>query len=182
MIKLFSLKQQKQEAEAAGQASGSRTSAAQLRATKDHNELQVPSSCKLEFDDPDDLMNFRLILRPTEGFYRGGRFQFTFNVGRNYPHEPPKVHCDTKIYHPNIDLEGAICLNILREDWKPVLNLQSVIYGLMFLFLEPNDSDPLNKDAAQVMHSDRSQFERNVRRAMQGGSIGGETFEYCMDK
>ena len=32
-----------------------------------------------------------------------------------------------------------------REDWKPVLNLQTLIYGLVFLLLEPNDDDPLNK-------------------------------------
>ena len=40
-----------------------------------------------------------------------------------------------QVYHPNIDLEGKICLNILREDWKPVLSISSVVYGLQFLFL-----------------------------------------------
>ena len=51
----------------------------------------------------------------------------------------------TQIYHPNVDLEGNVCLNILREDWKPVLNLNSVMVGLQYLFLEPNADDPLNK-------------------------------------
>lgn len=50
-----------------------------------------------------------------------------------------------QIYHPNLDLEGNVCLNILREDWKPVLNLNSVMVGLQYLFLEPNADDPLNK-------------------------------------
>ena len=40
-----------------------------------------------------------------------------------------------QVYHPNIDTEGSICLNILREDWKPVLSINSVVYGLNFLFL-----------------------------------------------
>ena len=40
-----------------------------------------------------------------------------------------------QVYHPNIDLEGNVCLNILREDWKPVLSINSVIYGLHYLFL-----------------------------------------------
>lgn len=40
-----------------------------------------------------------------------------------------------QVFHPNIDLEGNVCLNILREDWKPVLSINSVIYGLQFLFM-----------------------------------------------
>lgn len=56
-------------------------------------------------------------------------------MGANYPHEPPKVKCETKVYHPNIDLEGNVCLNILREDWKPVLTINSIVYGLQYLFL-----------------------------------------------
>ena len=63
----------------------------QKRVTKDINELQLPSTCKTEFEDPDDLLNFQLIICPDEGFYRGGRFVFNFKVGNNYPHEPPKV-------------------------------------------------------------------------------------------
>lgn len=39
-----------------------------------------------------------------------------------------------QVYHPNIDLEGNVCLNILREDWKPVLNINTIIYGLYHLF------------------------------------------------
>jgi ubiquitin-conjugating enzyme E2 M len=64
------------------------------------------------------------------------------------------VHCDTKIFHPNIDLEGNVCLNILRADWKPVLNLNNVILGVLYLFIEPNPTDPLNQDAAELMRND----------------------------
>ena len=95
--------------------------------------------------------------------YKGGDFIFSFVINMNYPHEPPKVKCTQtvcrfepvcqtifeicsyQIYHPNVDLEGNVCLNILREDWKPVLNLNSVMVGLQYLFLEPNADDPLNK-------------------------------------
>ena len=58
--------------------------------------------------------------------------------------------CSFQIYHPNVDLEGNVCLNILREDWKPVLNLNSVMVGLQYLFLEPNADDPLNKGEQAV--------------------------------
>lgn len=46
-----------------------------------------------------------------------------------------KVAHPLQVYHPNIDLDGNVCLNILREDWKPVLSISSIIYGLQFLFL-----------------------------------------------
>ena len=55
-----------------------------------------------------------------------------------------QVMCLTKIYHPNIDLEGHVCLNILRDDWKPVLDINAVIYGIVYLFYESNPNDPLN--------------------------------------
>jgi ubiquitin-conjugating enzyme E2 M len=85
---------------------------------------------KTDFPDPDDTLNFTLTIEPDEGMYKGGRFHFTFAISQGFPHEAPKVKCTQKIYHPNIDLEGNVCLNILREDWKPVLNLQAVIVGL----------------------------------------------------
>lgn len=114
----------------------------------DINELNLPKTCAVEFPDADDLLNFKLIISPDEGFYRDGRFVFNFRVGSNYPHEPPKVKCATQVYHPNIDLEGNVCLNILREDWNPVLTINSVVYGLQFLFL--------------VSHAKRNMFIFNI--------------------
>jgi ubiquitin-conjugating enzyme E2 M len=61
---------------------------------------------------------------------------------------PPQVLCKTRVYHPNIDLEGHVCLNILRDEWKPVLDINAVIYGLIYLFYEPNPNDPLNHGAS----------------------------------
>ena len=73
------------------------------------------------------------------------------DVPFNYPHEAPKCTCETPVYHPNIDTKGAVCLNILRADWKPVLGVNQVILGLIFLFIEPNPNDPLNHEAAAIL-------------------------------
>ena len=96
----------------------------------DLNELSLGSTMRIDFPNRDDILNFTLTIEPDEGMYKGGSFTFTFVINQNFPHDPPKVKCIQKIYHPNIDLEGNVCLNILREDWKPVLNLNAVIVGM----------------------------------------------------
>ena len=96
----------------------------------DLSELSLGSTMRTKFPQPDDILNFTLTIEPDEGMYKGGSFHFSFTINQNFPHDPPKVKCTQKIYHPNIDLEGNVCLNILREDWKPVLNLNAVIVGL----------------------------------------------------
>ncbi|WWC67995.1 uncharacterized protein I206_101914 [Kwoniella pini CBS 10737] len=151
--------------------------AAQLRVQKDLTELELPSTMTTNFPDPTDVLNFTLTITPDEGIYKGGVFRFTFNISGGYPHEPPKVRCTQKIYHPNLDLEGNVCLNILREDWKPVLNLSSVMIGIQYLFLEPNPDDPLNKEAAEDLRRNREGFIQNVKSSMRGGTVKGETFD-----
>lgn len=181
MIKLFSLKQQKKDGETTPRTGPQKkASAAQLRIQKDINELNLPKTCDTNFPDPDDLLNFKLIICPDEGYYKGGRFVFTFKVGPNYPHEPPKVKCETRIYHPNIDIEGNVCLNILREDWKPVLTINAIVYGVQYLFLEPNPEDPLNKEAAEVLQTNKRLFENNVAKAMRGSCVGETVFDRCL--
>lgn len=69
--------------------------------------------------------------------------------------------------------DGAVCLNLLRKDWKPVLDTQAVIHGLIFLFLEPNPDDPLNMEAAEVLRNDRATFERKVKASLRGQTVDG---------
>jgi ubiquitin-conjugating enzyme E2 M len=141
----------------------------------DLSELDLPKNCEIAFPEgADRIMRFDVTLRPDEGLYRGGAFLTSFAVPPGYPHDPPKVRCLTKVYHPNIDVDGNVCLNILREDWKPVLTVTSIVYGLNFLFLAPNPDDPLNKEAAQAMTSNAAAFERTVASTVaRGGSVGG---------
>ncbi|KAK9390359.1 ubiquitin-conjugating enzyme/RWD-like protein, partial [Lipomyces mesembrius] len=191
MLKIWSMKQQQQQQQKEAEASGDgsvkkKVTAAQIRVQKDLTELSLPSTMKTHFPNPDDLLHFNVAIEPDEGMYQGGKFNFSFTINNSFPHEPPKVKCTQKIYHPNIDLEGNVCLNILREDWKPVLNLyviydamcmNAVLVGLQYLFLEPNAADPLNKEAASDLQHNRENFRRNVRNSMNGGYVGHEKFE-----
>eukprot|EP00850_Spirogloea_muscicola_P016665 SM000137S00443 [mRNA] locus=s137:141648:143126:+ [translate_table: standard] len=182
MIKLFSVKEkQKEAAKSANGQRPARQSAGELRVQKDISELNLAKTTSIAFPrGKDDLLNFEITIRPDEGYYQAGTFVFSFVIPQGYPHEAPKVKCKTKVYHPNIDLEGNVCLNILREDWKPVLSVNSIIYGLQYLFLDPNPDDPLNQEAAEVLRDNPRQFEANVRRSMAGGYVGGQHFPRCI--
>lgn len=156
--------------------SGGRTTAPELRAQRDVSELGETPGIQVEFPDPSNIMTFKVTVKPEDGPYKGAEFKFTVNIPNSYPYDPPKVQCDTLVYHPNIDFEGHVCLNILRQDWRPVLSLGSVLFGLMTLFLEPNPDDPLNKEAAKLMIEKPSEFQRNVSHSLRGGTIAGRQF------
>ncbi|KAL5385220.1 NEDD8-conjugating protein ubc12 [Paraphaeosphaeria minitans] len=178
MMKIWSMKKQQKDAEVAAAASGKKKfSAADLRVIKDLDSLSLSDTMKLKRDHMDNYKNFILAIDPDEGMYKGGHFEFSFEIKPTFPYDAPKVRCMQKIYHPNIDLEGNVCLNILREDWKPVLNLNAIFVGVQYLFLEPNASDPLNKEAAEDLKHNREGFKRNVRAAMGGGTVKGESFD-----
>lgn len=149
----------------------------EIRIQKDIAELDGGKVADPHFPNSNDLTFFEVSITPDSGFWRNATYKFTFDIPDHYPHSPPKVHCDTRIYHPNINLEGKVCLNILREDWKPVLDVNAVIYGLISLFYEPNPNDPLNHEAAELFRRDVKRFERTVQRTLRGGDMDGVYFD-----
>jgi len=97
-------------------------------------EIGNITGCEVDFPDPNNLMLFIANVTPSDGLYAGATFKFQVTIPPTYPYDPPKVECQTLVYHPNIDFEGHVCLNILRADWMPVLNLWAVLMGLVHLF------------------------------------------------
>uniref|UniRef100_H3G6E1 UBC core domain-containing protein n=1 Tax=Phytophthora ramorum TaxID=164328 RepID=H3G6E1_PHYRM len=142
-------------------------------------ELDGGKAATISFPEENDMTKFIVKVAVDTGLWKGASYDFSFKIPpQMYPHDPPKVQCLTKIYHPNIDLDGNVCLNILREDWKPVLDINSVIYGLIYLFYEPNPDDPLNKaEAAELFRNDPKQFSAVVHRSLRGYSVQGIEFE-----
>ena len=123
------------------------------------------------------VVDFEVEYTPDAGSYwYGGKYLFSFHFTDDFPNEPPKVLCKTKIYHPNIDYDGNVCLNILKEDWKPVFSASKCIAAVYQLFVEPNPNDPLNHDVAKLMRDNIEQFKVNVKRTLRGGYQFGQEF------
>eukprot|EP00163_Fabomonas_tropica_P002337 TRINITY_DN1176_c0_g1_i3.p1 TRINITY_DN1176_c0_g1~~TRINITY_DN1176_c0_g1_i3.p1 ORF type:complete len:120 (+),score=37.17 TRINITY_DN1176_c0_g1_i3:114-473(+) len=90
-----------------------------------------------------------IIAGPTSSPYEGGIYKLELFLTEDYPMAPPKVRFLTKIYHPNIDKLGRICLDILKDKWSPALQIRTVLLSIQALLSAPNPDDPLDNDVAQ---------------------------------
>ncbi|AYV82350.1 MAG: hypothetical protein Homavirus35_1 [Homavirus sp.] len=100
---------------------------------------------------------------PPDTPYEGGVFQLEMYLPQEYPLEPPKVRFLTKVYHPNIDRLGRICLNILKGSWTPVLQIRSVLISIQVLLSSPNPEDALDQNVAQHWIKNKVSAENKAR-------------------
>ncbi|KAK0508991.1 hypothetical protein JMJ35_008362 [Cladonia borealis] len=154
--------------EAAKLASSSRRQDAQSVTKRLQTELRQlmlsPSPGVSAFpSSPENLLNWTgTIAGPSGTPYANLTFKLLFQFPANYPYAPPTVLFKTPIYHPNVDFSGRICLDILKDKWSAVYNVQSVLLSLQSLLGEPNNSSPLNGQAAELWDSDPAEFQRLV--------------------
>ncbi|KAK0422948.1 hypothetical protein QR680_007888 [Steinernema hermaphroditum] len=127
-------------------------------------------TCKISFPNAAVLHELELTVTPTEGMYAGGRFKFVISVPPEYNNVPPTVKCLTRVWHPNITEDGAICLSILRQNsldgfgWMPTRRIRDVVMGLGDLFGDLiSFDDPLNIEAAKHYKEKPDAFQRKVQ-------------------
>jgi ubiquitin-conjugating enzyme E2 D/E len=103
------------------------------------------------------------IIGPVDTPYAGGIFNLDITLPSDYPYKPPIIKMKTKIYHPNINEEGIICLDILKDQWSPALTLTKVLLSISSLLAEPNPNDPLAPDVARIFLNDFKAFTKKAR-------------------
>jgi len=112
----------------------------------------------------DDLFHWQAtIMGPPDSPYQGGVFFLNIHFPTDYPFKPPKVSFITRIYHPNINSNGSICLDILRSQWSPALTISKVLLSICSLLTDPNPDDPLVPEIARVYKTDREKYTKLAR-------------------
>ncbi|GAV00196.1 hypothetical protein RvY_11080 [Ramazzottius varieornatus] len=100
--------------------------------------------------DEHNARYFHVAVAGPEGSpFEGGVFKLELFLPEEYPMSAPKVRFMTKIYHPNIDRLGRICLDILKDKWSPALQIRTVLLSIQALLSAPNPDDPLDNQVAE---------------------------------
>lgn len=132
----------------------------EMQAVKDDPEAHIT----LEFINESDIHHLKgSFLGPPGTPYENGKFIVDIEVPMEYPFKPPKMKFDTKVYHPNISsVTGAICLDILKNAWSPVITLKSALISLQALLQSPEPNDPQDAEVAQHYLRDRESFNKTA--------------------
>lgn len=112
----------------------------------------------------DDMFHWQAtIMGPCDSPYQGGVFFLTIHFPTDYPFKPPKVAFTTRIYHPNINSNGSICLDILRSQWSPALTISKVLLSICSLLCDPNPDDPLVPEIARMYKTDTQKYTKTAQ-------------------
>jgi ubiquitin-conjugating enzyme E2 D/E len=123
-----------------------------------------PDNCSAGPIKTDDLFRWEgVIFGPSDSPYAGGVFKLNILFPSDYPFKSPTITFTTKIYHPNINAAGIICLDILKTQWSPALTISKVLLSICSLLCDPNPNDPLVPDIAQLYKSNKKEYENQAR-------------------
>lgn len=104
-----------------------------------------------------------LIAGPMNSAYMGGVFRVAVHLPADYPMSPPQLKFLTRIWHPNISMDGAICLDTLQLQWSPLLTLEKTLLSVVSLLTDPNPDHGLNSDALALYNDNPRAFDAKVR-------------------
>ncbi|URE32661.1 GPI-anchored protein [Musa troglodytarum] len=144
------------------------------RIQKELQDLQrdPPASCSAG-PVGEDLFHWQAtIMGPSDSPYAGGVFFVTIHFPPDYPFKPPMVNFQTKVYHPNINSNGSICLDILKDQWSPALTISKVLLSVSSLLTDPNPDDPLVPEIAHMYNNHRRRYEEMARSWTQKHAMG----------
>ncbi|CAL5437962.1 unnamed protein product [Camellia sinensis] len=95
--------------------------------------------------------------------FEGTEYKLSLSFPNDYPFKPPKVKFETACFHPNVDVYGNICLDILQDKWSSAYDVRTILLSIQSLLGEPNTSSPLNTQAASLW-SNQEEYRKMVEK------------------
>ncbi|KAK7266951.1 hypothetical protein RIF29_19613 [Crotalaria pallida] len=122
-----------------------------------------PEGIKVVVNDDDFSTIYADIEGPAGTPYDNGVFRMKLLLSHDFPHSPPKGFFLTKIFHPNISINGEICVNTLKKDWNSSLGLRHVLIVVRCLLIEPFPESALNEQAGKLLLENYDEYAKNAR-------------------
>lgn len=111
------------------------------------------------------------IIGPHGSPYEAALFELELEIPDRYPFVPPRLKFITPVYHPNIDTQGRICMDLLKMPpnggWKPTISLENLVVAVQSLLGNPNPDDPLMIEIAEEYKFNKKEFERKAKKLAQ---------------
>jgi len=113
----------------------------------------------------DDLTELAgTVAGPPDTPYEGGKYKLEIKIPDTYPFNPPKVRFITKIWHPNVSsVTGAICLDILKDQWAAAMTLRTVLLSIQALLAAPEPDDPQDAVVARQYQENFAIFKATAQ-------------------
>ena len=115
-----------------------------------------------------------VVAGPEDTPFEGGVFKLELFLPEEYPMAAPKVRFLTKLYHPNVDKLGRICLDVLKDKWSPALQIRTVLLSIQALLSAPNPDDPLQNDVAELWKENEAEALRIAREWTRLHAMGNQ--------
>lgn len=75
---------------------------------------------------------------PADTPFEDGSFRLTLTFTDAYPNKPPTVRFVSRMFHPNIYVNGELCLDILQNRWSPTYDVAAILTSVQSLLNDPN--------------------------------------------
>jgi len=145
------------------------SSAAVLRLQSDLRSIctDPPEGCSASPTSDTNIYIWRAsIFGPQDTPWEGGIFALRLTFSEDYPSTAPRIRFTSQMFHPNVYADGSLCLDIIQDKWSPVHSISTILKSIQSLLTDPNVKSPANVEAAKLYVSNRTEYNRRVRRTV----------------
>ncbi|CAO2040897.1 unnamed protein product [Urochloa humidicola] len=126
--------------------------------------VNPPASCRPGSSPVTDILHWEVVIDGPDGTpYAGGTFPVDVQFTNDHPMKPPKMTFKTKVYHPNINSEGQVVLDIFHDNWSPALTIEKLLLSIVSVLHDPMLDRPVNAHIARLYKTDIKLYEKKAR-------------------